>query len=83
MPYLLKLCDELQNWDRPNGEEQSEPSENYGISIEDGKLTFYVEDETKIKDIKKGIKCLNVNSIIVRLVSREGTIKCKIKLFLK
>lgn len=75
LPYLLKLCDELQNWDRPNGEGESEPSENYGISIEDGKLTFYVEDETKIKDIKKGIKCLNDNSIIVRLVSREGTIK--------
>ena len=65
LPYLLKLCDELQNWDRPNGEGQSEPSENYGISIEDGKLIFYVKDEAKREHIKGKIKCLNDNSIDV------------------
>lgn len=59
LPYLLKLCDELQNWDRPGGKRKSEPSENYGISIEDGNLIFYVKDKAKIKDIKKRIEWLN------------------------
>ena len=67
LPYLLKLCDELQNWDRLNGEGKSEPSENYGISIEDGKIFFKVKCKTKMEDIKGKIKCLNDESIYVCL----------------
>ena len=80
LPYLLKLCDEFQNWDRPNGEEQGDSPTNYNISIQKNKKTqkkeliFEVNCSDVEDKIKDNIKCLNDTSIIVRLVPKEGTL---------
>ena len=64
--YLLKLCDELQNWDRPNNKNPNGDSpENYDIEVSNNKLIFKVKtDELKDK-IFENIKCLKDTSIEV------------------
>lgn len=76
LPYLLKLCDELQNWDRPKSGVAKEDSDNYGISIKNnGKMCFYVKDEAKMNKIKGNIECLNDDSINICPFTKEGAIK--------
>ena len=68
LPYLLKLCDELQNWDRPDKNmPKGDLPENYGISIQNGMLDFKVEDDSIKNDISRNIKCLNDPNIRIVL----------------
>lgn len=51
--YLMKLCDALQNWNRPRNHDSSLVSpNNYSISIHDNKLYFTApkDEEKKIND---------------------------------
>jgi hypothetical protein len=70
LPYLLKLCDELQTWDRPN---QNTPigdsPENYDISIKNNKIIFKVKTEEDRSKITQKIDCLNDLDISVENVT--------------
>lgn len=63
LPYLLKLSDSLQDWDRPTcvSHRQEErqghqemhsisSSEEYEIEVNDGKVYFYTKNHEKIKE---------------------------------
>ena len=70
LPYLLKLCDELQNWDRPNqNKHQSDPPKNYDISTQNNRLIFKVNSEKDRDKISKKIECLNDSNISVEWVT--------------
>ncbi|MCG7847634.1 MAG: hypothetical protein MIO93_00440, partial [ANME-2 cluster archaeon] len=67
LPYLLKLCDELQNWDRPdNNMLDGDSPENYNISIQNGVLCFEVKDGSIKDKISDKIKCLNDPKIEIK-----------------
>lgn len=66
LPYLLKLCDELQTWDRPNQNTlNGDSAENYDISIHNNKIIFKVKSEKDRDVISKNIKCLNDPNISI------------------
>ena len=68
LPYLLKLCDELQNWDRPDKNmPEGDFPENYNISIQNGMLDFKVKDNSIKDEISRNIKCLNDPNIQIIL----------------
>jgi len=72
--YLLKLCDELQNWERSNNLVSEEDSpKTYDIEILDGKLYFKIKLEDSRNKIYKKIACLNDNSIqVVEEFNEDG-----------
>ena len=59
LPYLLKLCDELQIWERrEKGKLHGYPPWKCDIEINDKMITFFVTD-TKIKTkVSQNIACL-------------------------
>lgn len=60
LAYLLKLCDELQDWERPNiNLPEGKSVANYDIKISNGKLIFTVSMENDRNKIKINISCLN------------------------
>ncbi|MCZ7404426.1 MAG: hypothetical protein O8C67_05790 [Candidatus Methanoperedens sp.] len=67
LPYLLKLCDELQTWQRPkNGLPNGDPPEKYSISIQSEKIIFKVKGEKDDADnISRKINCLNDDQKII------------------
>lgn len=68
LPYLLKLCDELQNWDRPSKKmPHGDSPENYDIDIKENEIIFMVKTEGVKKKISKKIKCLNDSNITPQL----------------
>jgi len=70
LPYLLKLCDELQNWDRPDQNTLTGDSpENYDISIQKNKIIFKVKSKKNREKISKKIKCLNDSNISVENIT--------------
>lgn len=76
LPYLLKLCDELQNWDRPNQNTLTgDSSENYDISIQRNKIIFKVKSKKNREKISKKIQCLNDSNISVENIAyfKNGT----------
>lgn len=76
LPYLLKLCDELQNWDRPNqNTDRKDSPENYDISIQNGRIIFKVSSKEDRDKISKKIECLNDSNISIEYVTnfKNGT----------
>lgn len=60
LAYLLKLCDELQNWDRPTKDfPEGDSAENYEIEIHKEKLIFRANDKEIGRKIKAETECLN------------------------
>lgn len=60
LPYLLKLCDELQIWERPkNKMPRGDSPENCDIEINENEIIFIVKNEDVRKEIEEKIKCLN------------------------
>jgi len=81
LAYLLKLSDELENYERnykknPNGDkresedtlENYDKAENYEIDISNGKLTFKVADEKTRLNIEKKTDCLNDINVSIKLL---------------
>ena len=67
--YLLKLSDELQNWDRPNNDNSNGDSpENYDIIVSNNKLVFSVKTKYLKKKILGNIECLKDLSIVFKQV---------------
>jgi len=63
---LLKLCDELQGWDRPSFKNnEGESADNYDFKIIDGRIQFFVK-ERKLKELKNNLK--NVENFPIKLV---------------
>lgn len=59
--YLLKICDVLQDWDRPYKGSNGIPADLYDIKIVDNGINFYLLGDRKSKiadelDICKGLK---------------------------
>lgn len=69
LPYLLKLSDELQNWDRPDGNNPNADNHDddspyrYDISILENKLIFTSKNEERLNSIPNKIKCLGDSNI--------------------
>ena len=64
--YLLKLSNELQNWNKPNYENSNgDSSENYDIEVLNNKLIFKVKTDESKNELLDNIKCLDDNSIEV------------------
>ena len=75
LAYLLKLCDELQHWDRPKGKKhKSDSPENYDIQVQQNKLIFKVSDQDRKNKIEDKIKCLNDEGIRIEVISKLGEI---------
>ncbi|MBC2699185.1 MAG: hypothetical protein HF976_14095 [ANME-2 cluster archaeon] len=67
LPYLLKLCDELQNWDRPKTDMLNGDSpENYDVFIHDNKLIYKVGSESIKYEILHKIECLNDRNVVIK-----------------
>ena len=60
LAYLLKLSDELQNWDRM---QEGDSPENYDVDICNDKLYFKTKSEDSKNRISKKIACLNDESV--------------------
>ena len=71
LAYLLKLCDELQNWDRMR---EGDSPENYDIQVQENKLIFKVSDQDRKDKIEDKIKCLNDKDILIEVISKLGEI---------
>lgn len=68
LAYLLKLCDELQHWDRPKGKKHKGDSpENYDIQVQQNHLIFKVSNQDRKGEIESKIGCLNDNDIQIKL----------------
>jgi hypothetical protein len=66
LPYLLKLCDELQTWQRPkNGLPNGKSPHDYDIAIENDTINFSVKNINEKDDILKRINCLKDKNITV------------------
>jgi len=64
LAYLLKLCDELQNWNRPKKKmPKGDSPENYDVDICNDKLYFKTKSEDSKNRISKNIACLNDESV--------------------
>lgn len=60
LPYLLKLCDELQDWDRPKlNMPIGDSPEKYDIFSPGRELYFKVKNSSSKNKISKKIECLN------------------------
>jgi hypothetical protein len=69
LAYLLKLSDELQNWDRPTEKMPGGDSpKNYDIQVQKNKLIFKVSNQHRKGEIERGIKCLKDNNIIIQII---------------
>lgn len=59
LAYLLKLSDELQEWNRPNKENlEGNFPHDYDIKISGNKLIFASKNEDSLNSIQNEIKCL-------------------------
>jgi len=69
LPYLLKLSDELQNWERLSHDmSDGDPVSNYDIEVEKGILKFKVSTNKRKLRMEQNLKCLNDTEVkIVRL----------------
>lgn len=65
LPYLLKLSDELQNWDRM---QEGDSPENYDIQVQQNQLIFKVSNQDTKDEIEDNIKCLKDNNIIIQII---------------
>lgn len=66
LPFLLKLCDCLQDWERPSFERQTGlPAYLYDIKIQDGNILFYADipKEDKVKLEQSIYSCLDTKSV--------------------
>lgn len=65
LPFVLRLSDELQDWERITTKDNSYLSgELYSISIMDGTITFCVPPH-RLDKIKRSLACFNSQRIIV------------------
>lgn len=79
LAYLLKLSDELQEWDRPNNENpEGDSSHKYDIKISGNKLIFASKNEEQLNKIQKNIMCLGDSNI--KIVKGFGEEKQYLKL---
>lgn len=68
LAYLLKLCDEFQNWDRPTEKmPDGDSPENYDIQVQQNQLIFKVSDQDRKDEIESEIKCLKDNDIRIQI----------------
>lgn len=67
LAYLLKLSDELQNWDREKMPKGDSP-ENYDIQVQQNQLIFKVSNHDRKDKIESGIKCLNDADISIQII---------------
>ncbi len=64
LPFLLKLCDCLQDWERPSfNNREGFSADLFDIKIEDGTILFYAPADNKIKLEQSISKCLDTNNI--------------------
>ena len=70
LPYLLKLCDTLQDWERPSTEDQDGfPPGLYDIEVQDGKLIFYAKERKR--DLEKELSdFLIMDDIVIKKVKQ-------------
>ena len=69
LAYLLKLSDELQNWDRPTKEmPEGDSPKNYDIQVQQDKLIFNVSNQDRKGEIELGIKCLKDDDIRIQII---------------
>ncbi len=67
LPFLLCLSDSLQDWDRPSGGDQGNPSSQYEIKIAENRLIFRVHNSERKEKIAQDISsCLVAEDIEVR-----------------
>lgn len=75
LPYLLKLSDELQEWDRPKKKmPEGDSPENYDIQVEQNHLIFKVSNQDRKGKIESEIKCLNDEDIRIAVIPKLGEI---------
>ena len=73
---LLKICDELQDWERPKLDEPNgRPSKDYSLKFEDNQLIFYVKKERKDCLNNKISNILNCPVIIKELGKPLNTVQ--------
>lgn len=66
LPFLLKLCDCLQDWERPSFERQTGRSAYlFDIQIQEGNILFYADipKEEKVKLEQSIYSCLDTNNV--------------------
>ncbi len=69
LPYLLKLSDELQNWERAcHDMADGDPASNYDVEVKKGVLKFRVSTNKRKLRTEQNLRCLNDTDVrIVRL----------------
>jgi hypothetical protein len=72
LPFLLRLTDELQDWDRPGGAKTSERSATeYAISIRAGALNFSVPPD-RVNGLREAMACFDGIDILVSPLRRNN-----------
>jgi len=72
LPFLLRLADELQDWDRPGGAENSERSPSqYKISAEPGVLSFRAPTD-RVGRLSDAMACFDGIKISVSALRRDN-----------
>jgi hypothetical protein len=65
LPFLLRLCDTLQDWGRPS---QTHPKglspKMFDIDVQDGKLIFHVQSKEKIEHYSELLSPLQIDDIL-------------------
>jgi len=69
---LLKVCDELQNWDRPKGKDcKGEPPRSYSLKFLGKNIIFYVNNKDKKKNLKEKLKSVHGFPLQIKVMSNQ------------
>lgn len=67
LPFLLKLSDCLQEWERPSkNNEKGVPADNFDIIFDNGKLIMFADiPDSRKQEIQNEISCLDTSNILI------------------
>ena len=58
LAYLLKLSDELQDWERPNGDGKYNNYKDYNIDVDENKIKIIIKNK-RLNKIKSSLRNLD------------------------